>query len=61
MNPHLKEFDAEIDALAKVKPASMSVYQKKLLDLNKKLNLVRLLVALRSCLPRSGLTMPWTI
>ena len=43
-----------------VKPASMSIYQKKLLDLNKKLNLCRLLMA-RSCRPRSRKNIPWTI
>jgi ABC-type transport system involved in cytochrome c biogenesis permease subunit len=45
LQPHLKEFDAEITALENVKPADMTIYQKKLLDLNKKLNLCRLLIA----------------
>ncbi len=45
LQPHLEEFDAEIDKLGEIKPASMSIYQKKLLDLNKKLNLCRLLMA----------------
>jgi len=45
LQPHLKEFDGQITALENVKPAAMSIYQKKLLDLNKKLNLCRLLMA----------------
>ena len=45
LQPQLKEFEEQIAALENVKPASMSIYQKKLLDLNKKLNLCRLLMA----------------
>ncbi|HTU23967.1 MAG TPA: cytochrome c biogenesis protein CcsA, partial [Pirellulales bacterium] len=44
MQPHLKDFDAEVKAARKLKPAELTLYQKKLMDLAKKLNVYGLLV-----------------